>query len=98
MDQQRVADAAIEAQADDPTHAQPEASVLEQPCFEGGQAERPVPLPGTGPAATDLRLLGVTPERSRAAGARTVRPESYSVRQSPPAASLPFRISLHWCE
>src|SRR3954452_13981088 len=36
MYEQRVTDAAVEAQADDPTDARPEAAVLEQPCVEGG--------------------------------------------------------------
>src|SRR4051794_13399893 len=82
MHEQRVADAAVAAQADEPTDARPEAALLELPCVEGGQAEGPLPVSETGPAATDVRLLGAPPERSRAAGTRTVRHEGYAVRQS----------------
>src|SRR3954447_24695219 len=89
MHEQRAADAAVAAQADDPTDARPEAALLELPCVEGGQAEGPLPVSETGPAATDVRLLGAPPERSRAAGTRTVRHEGYAVRQSPAGSAWP---------
>ena len=70
--EQRAADAAVAAPADDAADAGPQAAVLELPAVPLGAAEGRLSLPGLGAGVAHLRLLGVAPRRPGPVDATTV--------------------------
>src|SRR6516165_241702 len=82
MHEQRVADAAVAAPADDAADVGPQAAVLELPAVPLRAAEGRLPLPGLGAGVAHLRLLGVAPHRPGPVDATTVNPRKCRLRQS----------------
>src|SRR5262249_21069938 len=79
--EERAADAAGEAPADDPADARPEATVLELPGVPLRAAEGHLPRPSLGARVAHLRLLGATTRRPGSVDATTVNPRKCRVRQ-----------------
>src|SRR6516164_10309539 len=82
MHEQRVADAAVAAPADDAADVGPQAAVLELPAVSLRAQEGRLPLPGLGAGVAHLRLLGVAPHRPGLVDATTVNPRKCRLRQS----------------
>ena len=82
--EQRAADAAVAAPADDAADAGPQAAVLELPAVPLRAAEGRLPLPGVGPGVAHVRLLGVAPRRPGPVDATTVNSRKCRLRQVKP--------------
>ena len=79
--EQRVADAAGTAAADESGDARPEAAVLELPPLPQRPPQGPLSLRVAGAGTADLRLLGSAPHGPRTTDSRTVNYRSCGVRQ-----------------